>query len=286
VHALGYDEPRLTRFARQLAREGYLVVTPDLIDLKDYDLAPSAVDDIEAAALHLLDGLGGASLAHRPAIMGVSFAGGLGLCAAGRPNLTHRLSGILVFGGYGNLDRVLAYLATGNLPEGGQLPPHLYGQAVVARRMANELVPAQEVEPLREALKLFLQERQTEFASAVPHLPPQAKVIASLCLNWDSKGMCERLYPIAAKVHTDARVSPEMNPRPDCPLYFLHGAEDNVIPPSESLALGKWAAQGGSSTALVTNLIRHVELEDKSSKLPPLTEAWKLIRLWTEFLRS
>ncbi len=288
VHRLGYDEPRLARFARDLARQGYLVATPDLVDLKSYDLAPSAVDDIEASACFLLDAseLQAAALPHQPTVMGISFAGGLGLCAAGRPRLQHRLGAVLAFGGYGDLNRVLNFLITGRLPGGGSLKPHLYGQAVVALRMADRLVPPAEVEPLRAALRLFLQERAEAFPQQVALLPPAAKTVATLCLNWDAEGMESLLRPLALSIHSDPRLSPERNPRPDCPLFFIHGADDNVIPPSETQALGRWAAKGGASTALVTKLIRHVELEDHANTRPALVETYKLARTLTEFMRD
>ncbi len=288
VHTLGFNEPRLARFARELARSGFLVATPDLADLKSYDLAPRAIDDIEASTLFLLDApaLQATKLAHRPTIMGISFAGGLGLCAAGRPSLQHRLGGIFAFGGHGNLDRVMNYLATGLLPEGGKLSPHLYGQAVLARRLADQLVPPEQVEPLRQALALFLQERAADFQTQAASLAPEARRVAECCLRWDSQAMGRLLAPLAAKLRSDPRLSPELNPRPGCPVFLLHGSEDNVIPPSETRALGQWAAAGGPATALVTGLIRHVELEDKSKAQPPLAEKWKLLRLLTEFLRS
>lgn len=289
VHWKGYDEPRLTRFARQLAREGFLVATPDIADLKDYHLVPTAVDDIEASALRLLDGPGlrASALQHRPTILGVSFAGGLAMCAAGRPSLQHRLGGLFAFGSHGNLQRVLSYLATGQQPEGGDLLPHPYGQAVVARQLADRLVPAAEVEPLRAALTLFLHEQRDAFTHAVEALPPEAKGVAELFLRWDAKAIAARLRPLAFSIRSDDRLSPERNARPDCPLYFVHGAEDNVIPPSETLALGRWASAGGPSKALVTGLIRHVELEAKASHAnPSWGETWALMRMLTEFFRA
>ena len=288
VHTLGFDEPRLVRFAHELARAGYLVATPDLEDLKTYDLAPRTVDDIEAAALAFLDapGLRAADLPHRPTLMGISFSGGLGLCAAGRPRLAARLGAVFAFGGHGNLDRVLAYLATGQLPDGGTLPPHLYGQAVLARRLADRLVPADQALALREALGLFLQERGSEFQAATQQLAPEARAVADLCRRWDAQGLSARLAPLAKALHADPRLSPELNPRPDRPIYLLHGSGDNVIPPSETRALARWAALGGPTTALVTDLIRHVELEHPPKAGPAFGETWKLVRLLSEFLRT
>jgi dienelactone hydrolase len=287
VHTLGFDEPRLVRFAHELARAGFLVATPDLEDLKTYDLAPRTVDDIEAAALALLEapGLRAVDMPHPPTLMGISFSGGLGLCAAGRPSLSGRLGAVFAFGGHGNLDRVLNYLATGRLPEGADLPPHPYGQAVLARRMADRLVPQDQVEGLRSTLRLFLQERGPECQAAAQGLPPESKAIVDLCLQWDARGLAARLAPLTPDLHADPRLSPELNPRPPCPIFLLHGSGDNVIPPSETRALAQWAQTGGPTTSLVTDLIRHVELEHSPKASPSLRETWHLLRLLTEFMR-
>lgn len=287
VHALGFDEPRLVRFAHELARAGFLVATPDLEDLKSYDLAPRTVDDIEAAALALLEapGLRAADLPNRPTLMGISFSGGLGLCAAGRPSLAGRLGAVFAFGGHGNLDRVMRYLATGRLPDGAELRPHPYGQAVLARRLADRLVPADQVADLRATLRLFLQERGPECQDAARRLQPESKAIADLCLTWNADGLAARLAPLTLELQADQRLSPELNPRPTCPIFLLHGSGDNVIPPSETRALARWASPGGPTTALVTDLIRHVELEHAPKAAPPLRETWNLLRLLTEFLR-
>ena len=50
LHWGGYDEGRLVPFARKLAGMGLAVVTPDLVDLKAYEIVPRTVDEIEQVA--------------------------------------------------------------------------------------------------------------------------------------------------------------------------------------------------------------------------------------------
>ncbi len=286
VHGDGFREARLTRYARELARRGYLVAVPDLEDLKQYEIVPRVVDDLEAATLALLAEPEVASRGARPVLHGISFSGGLAFCAATRPSLKGRLGGIFAFGGHGDLGRVLQYLASGDLPGGGTLAPHLYGQAVVARMLAAHLVPPDQVEPLRAALFLFLREQPEAFRKAVEALPPEAKALGELCVKWDAQGMAARLRPLALTLRGDSTLSPLRGPVPDCPLFLLHGSVDNVIPPTETLALAAWASHATPTNALVTDLIRHVELEDKGTGRPGLVEQWRLLRLMTQVLRS
>ena len=57
--------------------------------------------------------------------MGISFAGGLSMVAAGRPAIRDRLAFVFSFGGHGDLPRVLRYLCTGLEPlEPGDPPAH------------------------------------------------------------------------------------------------------------------------------------------------------------------
>ena len=72
------------------------------------------------------------------------------------------------FGGHGDLQRVMRYLCSGNAPPMPALgeathdipgaehvsirPPHDYGVAVVLLTFAERIVPADQVEPLRQGI--------------------------------------------------------------------------------------------------------------------------------------
>ncbi len=106
VHAGGIDEPRLVQFARDVASMGRVVVTAELPDLKRYSITPRTTDMIEDAGLWLATTSGFAS-GGRVGMMGISFAGGLSVVAAGRPALRDRVAFVMSFGGHGDLTRSL-----------------------------------------------------------------------------------------------------------------------------------------------------------------------------------
>ncbi len=105
-------------------------------------------------------------------MLGISFSGGLSLVAAGRPELRDQVSFVMSFGGHGDLPRVMRYLCSGNAPAMPPLgeahvdvagaehvsikPPHDYGVAVVLLSLADRVVPADQVEPLRHGIMTFL----------------------------------------------------------------------------------------------------------------------------------
>ena len=63
---------------------------------------------------------------------------------------------MLSFGGHGDLPRTLRYLCTGVQPDGSVRPPHDYGVAIILLGVADRVVPADQVEPLRQAILAFL----------------------------------------------------------------------------------------------------------------------------------
>ncbi len=169
LHASGIDEPRLVRLAQQLAASHIAVVTPDIPELSRFEIAPAITDAIEDAGGWLASD---ATLApdHTAALMGISFSGGLSIVAAGRPSLRGRVAYVFSLGGHDDLPRVLRYLCTGHEPRpmpdvqlGSAardadfvLPPHDYGVAVILLSLADRLVPAAQVQRLREGVRQYL----------------------------------------------------------------------------------------------------------------------------------
>ena len=111
---------------------------------------------IEDAAVWLADRPGPAP-DRQIGIIGISFAGGLAIVAAGRPPLRNRVAFVLSFGGHGDLPRTLHYLATGLQPDGTRRPPHDYGVAIILLGVAERVVPVAQAPALRAAILSFLE---------------------------------------------------------------------------------------------------------------------------------
>ncbi len=285
VHHLGRREPRLTRYARELARAGSLVLVPDLPDLMAYELTPRTLDHLEAAVRHLAAFPARERRHKRVQLHGISFAGGLSLCVAGRPALKDQVGAVFAFGAHGDLDGVMRFLASGPRPGGDVPPPHPYGQAVVMRTLAEHLVPAAEVAPFRSALLLFLQERHEAFRAAVAVLPEASRRVANLVVAWKPEAVAEVLRPLASRIQGDPALSPLRQAAPPCPVFLLHGRGDSVIPASETRALGAWALGKAPVMWLVSDRIGHVELQKPPQGLGRMVSTFQLLRFWTALLR-
>ena len=68
---------------------------------------------------------------------------------------------------------------------------------------------------------------------------------------------------------------------PHCPVYLLHGTEDNVIPAEESQLLAETLrSRGVDVTQLATPLITHAEVDRSAAT----RAVWDLVRFWSDLL--
>lgn len=293
VHAAGVDEPRLVQFARDLASVRHTVLTAELTDLTQYRITPRTTDMIEDAAQWLSrqpelapDG--------RVGMMGISFAGGLAVIAASRPSIRDRAAFVMSFGGHGDLPRTLRYLCTGSQPDGAHRPPHDYGVAIILLSLAERVVPADQAAPLRTAILTFLEGSRldkvdkarsaAEFEHArtlAAALPEPARTLMRQVNERDVAHLGPVLLPHVTQLGDDTMLSPARAAAPACPVYLLHGADDNVIPAVESALLaGTLRARGVTVHQLATPLITHAEVARSAAIL----DMWRLVGFWAGLL--
>ena len=295
VHAGGIDEPRLVTFARDVASMGRHVLAAELPDLKAYAITPRATDHIEDAARWLANDSGLASDG-RIGLMGISFAGGLALVAATRPGLHDRVAFVMSFGGHGDLPRTLRYLCTGEIPGGGTRPPHDYGVAIILLGVADRVVPPEQAEPLRDAIRAFLNashvamvdeaQAAIEFERArgmAEQLPEPARTLMGYVNDRDVEQLGPLLLPHTTDLGGHPALSPSQAGIPSFPVYLLHGVDDNVIPAVESELLAETLRSAGADvTQLATPLITHAEVD----RAPDAGAVWELVRFWAELLEE
>jgi dienelactone hydrolase len=300
IHSMGIEEPRLTTLAQDLAATGIQVMAMALPDLQRYRITPHATDVIEDAVTWM---------ASRPdlapdgriGIVGVSFAGGLSISAAGRPAIRDKVAFIVSFGGHGDLRRVLRYIATGEaarLPGITLHPPHDYAASVVLYGLADRgIVPADQVEPLRNGIETFLLASQqtlvdmnlanATFARAremQQPLPEPARTLMGYVNDRAVTKLGPRLVPYLDQLGAEnPALSPELAPPPAAKIYLLHGDGDTVIPTAESRLLGDALAKKGAHVrVLLSSLITHAEV----NRTATAKETWQLVSFWGDALKN
>jgi dienelactone hydrolase len=292
VHAGGIDEPRLVKLARDLAAGGLTVITPELPDLVRYQITPRETDMIEDAALWAAsrpelapDG--------RVGLLGISFAGGLSVVAAGRPLLRDKVAFTLSLGGHGDIERVLTFLCTGVQSDGQHRKPHDYGVVVILLSVADRVVPPEQVRTLRAGLLTFLRashyamhdarRAQETFAEArrlQSEMPEPAATFMRYVNERDVAALGPRLLPHARAFANDSALSPERATAPASPVYLLHGTDDSVIPAIESEHLARWLAPRTEVHPLLTPLITHAEMDREAG----VADVWRLVAFWSALL--
>lgn len=309
VHMDGIDETRLVGMAEDLTRSGYTVATIGPPDLQRFQITPENTDIIEDAA-NWLAARGDLAPDGRIGMIGISFSGGLSIVAAGRPALRDRVAFVLSFGGHGDLPRVLRYLCSGQAqahPSAEALafvtgaehlttkPPHDYGVAVVLLGLADQVVPADQVEPLREGIRIFLSgssltivdmaRADQEFARARAYAGSLPEPSRSLMRHVNDRAV-DTLGPILLPVLETSggilnpALSPERSPITNAPVFLLHGSDDTVIPSAETVMLAAYLRRQTPVHALLSRLITHAEVDRGAAT----SEVWRLVGFWRELM--
>jgi pimeloyl-ACP methyl ester carboxylesterase len=283
VHHLGIEEPRLVNFSRAIASHGTIVLTPEMADLADYHVEPDAIEVIGASVHDLVRRTG----AQKVGVLGLSFAGGLALIAAGDPRFAPEISFVTAVGAHDDLARVLRFFATNQIPrpDGSTLKmqAHEYGPLVVAYASPEDFFSAADVAPAREAIKLWLWEKPDAARQQTANLTPQGreKLDRLFAHRVDVLGP-ELLAAIEKHRDQIASVSPAGKlGRITCPVLVVHGAGDNVIPPSETEWLAEGVPSGLLVEALISPAVSHVEVGGSG---PGLRDKLNLVHFMSEML--
>lgn len=292
IHAGGVSEPRLDRLARTLAGTGLTVLSVPLPDLRLFRITPRSTDMLEDAVLWLATNPR-FSPAGRAGVVGVSFAGGLALVAAGRPRLDGHVAAVVSLGGHADLPRTMRYLCTGVLPDGSIRPPHDYGAAVILLGAAERLVPDVQVDPLQQTVANYLVASSvdsTDPAAAVElfarvraraaRLAEPARTLMREVDDRDVAALGPRLLPYVDTLGSDPALSPDRSPATHAPVFLLQAVDDNVIPSSETPLLADYLrAQGNSHvTSLLTPLMTHAGMQPSGR----VSDVWALVRFWRQ----
>jgi dienelactone hydrolase len=294
IHAAGIDEPRLVGFARDLAAMGHPVLTVELPDLAHYEITTRTTDMIEDAAAWMIPRAEYHGRDGRIGMLGISFGGGLTIVASARPAIRTGVAFAMAFGGHADLPRTLKYLCTGIQPDGAVRPPHDYGVAIVLLGGADRVVPAEQVQPLRQAILSFLEASRLDMVDKAKAaiefdrakaletaLPEPSRTYMDYVNKRDVVHLGPILLPHLAEYGGDPALSPARSPAPAAPVFLLHGTDDNVVPAIESTLLARDLRDRGVPVhVLLTPLITHAEVDRAFTT----AAVWRLIDFWTRLL--
>ncbi len=262
VHHLGIDEPRLIALARAFARAGMTVMTPELGPLADYHVDDEGNLETLRASVRALARderirRGGVGL------MGVSFAGGLAQTVAADADVARDLVFVASIGGHNEMGRIAKFFVTDRVPTPtGEIDwrAHDYGLAVLVYNRPAGFVSAEDAPLLRAAVRAFLHESYAQAQQISLRMSPAGRAVFEHIDHRDRAAMKDAvLRELPSMESTMAMASPHGRlAAVRVPLFLLHGAHDDVVPPSESQFSALEAK--GPVDLLVTSKIGHAEL--------------------------
>jgi dienelactone hydrolase len=262
VHHLGIDEPRLVAFARSLSSSGVKVLTPELTSLADYKVDPASVDVIGYSAREFAGQTG-----RRVGVLGLSFSGGLSLLAAADPHFTQSIAFVVSVGAHDDLQRVSQYLITSriNRPDGTtfHLQAHEYGALILIYSHLEDFFPAVDAPVARDALRTLLWEQVDEARKLSAQLSPESRQKMDLLFDHHLESFIPQIETMIAQHQNEmSAVSPHGQLSSlHVPVLLLHGAADNVIPPTELLWLQQDIPQNDLRGALTSAVLSHLDMQ-------------------------
>ena len=271
----GAADRRLVSLARAMAVRGSVVAAPQLAALARFRLDPRDPQRLAAVGAWLASQSDRIRDA-RVAFVGISVGGSYALIAATDARLAQRVSTVLAFGAYADLDRLIERWLT----EPGEGAPGLHDPRTTGRRLVllgnlAALVPPPDRAATREVLRALLERRQPP--PEPRHLGAEARLVIEVARSEDpvAEAVADRLLaPLRAAMRALSPV--RLTRAPQVPIHLLHGTGDPIVPASalENLA-ASLEALGAEVSSFETDLFTHVGTRDGGEV--SFFEAWPLL---------
>jgi pimeloyl-ACP methyl ester carboxylesterase len=284
IHYLGIDEPRLIVFARAIAGSGLAVLTPQMDALAGYHVDASSIPKIGESARWLQQRLGTGPVT----VTGISFAGALSLFAACDSQYAPHVRALVLIGPYDDLERVSRFLATNEeeFPDGRSIPYAAddYGPSVFVYAHLAQFFLAADLPAAHEALREWLSEHPEKAQPWIARLSAPSRATMEALI----RDQIENVRPqMLAAIRADAPELAALSPHGHIatlrvPVFILHGAADNVIPPAESLWLEKDVPKQDLRAVLISEVFSHVDPQKHAGWFAEI----RLVRLLGAVLRA
>ena len=261
--AKGKNDPRLVAFATTLARTRFLVLVPDLANLRALKVRAEDAGNI-AAAFRYLRSRPEIPTEARAGIGAFSYAVGPAVLAAMEPGTRTRVNFVLGVGGYYDLYSVVNFFTTGYFLKNGRweyLQPNVYGKWVFVLSNVDRLSDARDREVLRTMARRKLNDPQAPVADLRSNLTEEGRSVVDLLENRDRERTPELIAGLPTEIRAEMQALNLANKdlsRLQAQLILLHGTDDDIIPYTESLALAAAVPPGRSDLFLIDGLA-HVD---------------------------
>jgi len=265
---LGRDEPRLQAFARTLARAGFVVLVPELPEVRQLRLSRADADRVAAALRQLHQWQPTAPLG----VAAISYAVAPAIIAALQDDVAPTIAFVAGVGGYRDTETVIRFVTTGIFRPMGSareihVEPNAYGRWAFLLANAGRLDDADDARRLEDIARLRFRDPGVDFQRLAAGLGPQGRSVLALVENRDPDAVGRLIEGLPAGIRReidglDLALYDLSKLR--CDLILVHGRGDPMVPYSESQALAAAASNARVSLFLIDD-IGHVEFNAVSA---------------------
>lgn len=255
---LGRDEPRLQALARTFARAGFVVLVPELPEVRRLALSRVDAERVASALRQLRQWQPGRPIG----VAAVSYAVAPAIIAALQDDPTF----IVGIGGYHDSEAAIRYVTTGAFrplgdPREFRVTPGSYGRWAFLLANAGRLDDPNEAHTLQAIAMVRFRDPGADVGPLAARLGPAGKAVLALVENRDPDAVIRLISALPERVRREIDAL-------NLALYDLsklhghfilvHGRDDPLVPYSESQALAAAASKARVSLFLVDE-IGHVD---------------------------
>ena len=275
----GRQHVGLQRFASSMAAAGHFVFSPEIPEWSRFQIAPALAVPTIRAAVHALHERSDIDR-NRIGLFAFSFGGTQSIIAASDKNIERELKGVVSWGGYESVHRLIHFGFTGEHELDGvryQVEPDPYGRWVLGANYLTRLSGFEEMDdvasalidlateagkrgvyagdPQYEPVKHELSKRFTgEKLKTFQVFAPPGRILGS-----DRAYARELIEPLADTV---IKHDPLMDPSHALETirvktYLAHGRDDRLVPFTESLRADRRLPDAARAGVAITGLFAH-----------------------------
>jgi acetyl esterase/lipase len=255
---LGRDEPRLKALARTFARAGFVVLVPELPEVRRLALSRADADRVAAALRYLHKSLPAEPLG----VAAVSYAVAPAVIAALEEDLVGNVAFVVGIGGYRDAEAAIRFVTTGVFRPMGEArefraTPNNYGRWAFVLANAGRLDDKNDAALLQAIAQARFRDPGANVAPLVAKLGPDGRAVLALVENRDPDAVTRLVGQLPQNVQREIdgiNLALYDLSKFKGDLILVHGRGDPLVPYSESQALAVAASNARVSLFLVDEL--------------------------------
>ena len=283
----GEKHKAVNLLAKNLASLGYNVFVPRIPLLMQLNISNDNVDWIRYIYNMIQDRK---DVDNKNIIgFGISYGGGMLLKASLEEEFQRNpLKSIYLYGSGCNTDTILRFITKGEFEVGGEIKkitPHDWGLTVFFHHFMDEIDFGFDKKQIKEVIQLRVSGQKEKSNDKIKLLNNKELNIINAIMNGDINSEVQKIVDQILK--NKAKYIEDLSCKKACKntatkVFILHGANDNMIPYTESIQLDELLPD---SELLISYLFEHKGISSKRNVFFKIKEILRLVQFLAKFQR-